>query len=253
MNTFFIGGIIFASAFSGAVIGAALRGVLPPDHLSRNSREIIVIAMGLIASMAALVLGLLIASATSEFSSQKAELEQLATDLILVDRMLAHYGPESQPARVVLKQSLTEFLARHWPGSMRPSDDQSASPFTGNGERVLNAIRELKPANELQRGAQMHALELFLDAARTRWNLSQHDETSIPQPFLVVLAFWLFVLFASFGLFAPNNATVMVVLFVCALSVAAAVMLIVDLDHPFEGLIQIPNTPLRHVLAQMGK
>lgn len=253
MNSLFVGGIIFASAFGGATFGAVLRGHLPEHHLRKQSQEVIIIAMGLVASMVALVLGLLIASATSEFSSQKSELEQLGTDIILVDRALAHYGPEAETARETLKQALQDFLDRHWPNSIFKFEEQQNSPFNVNGERVLNAIRALHPANEQQRAIQQHALELFRDAARTRWQLSQHDETSIPRPFLIVLAFWLFVLFTSFGLFSPNNGTVIVVLLVCALSIAAAVMLIVDLDHPFEGLIQLPDTPLRRVLTHLGK
>jgi hypothetical protein len=209
--------------------------------------------MGLIASMAALVIGLLIASATNEFSLQKTELEQLATDILLVDRALAHYGPEATPAREVLRNTLASFLERNWPDEGFHSKVLLIPEFSANGDKVLNAIRALQPTNEQQRTIQAHALDLFRDAARTRWLLSERDETSIPRPFLLVLAFWLFVLFASFGLFSPNNGTVFVVLFVCALSMGAAVMLIVDLDQPFEGLIQIPNTPLRHVLSQLGK
>ena len=118
MNALFIAGIIFASAFGGAVIGGVLQGVLPEHHLQKQSRDIIIIAMGLIASMVALVLGLLIASATTEFSSQKAELEQLATDIILVDRTLEHYGPEadtcSRSVATYAGRLSESSLARQW-------------------------------------------------------------------------------------------------------------------------------------------
>ena len=72
-------------------------------------------------------------------------------------------------------------------------------------------------------------------------------------PFLVVLVFWLTILFISFGLFAPPNATVIATLFVCALSVSGAIFLILELDQPFEGLIRISSAPLRNALAHLGQ
>jgi hypothetical protein len=76
--------------------------------------------------------------------------------------------------------------------------------------------------------------------------------SSIPVPFLVVLVFWLCIIFASFGLFAPRNATVIAVLCVCALSVSAAIFLILELDRSFE-LLQVSGAPLRAALAQLGR
>jgi hypothetical protein len=68
-----------------------------------------------------------------------------------------------------------------------------------------------------------------------------------------VLVFWLIILFVSFGLFAPPNATVFAALFVCALSVSGAIFLILELDQPFEGHIQISSGPLRNALAHLGQ
>jgi hypothetical protein len=72
-------------------------------------------------------------------------------------------------------------------------------------------------------------------------------------PFLVVMVFWLAVIFASFGLFAPRNATVIATLFVCALSVSGAIFLILELDSPFSGLLQISDAPLRNAIAHLGQ
>ncbi len=105
----------------------------------------------------------------------------------------------------------------------------------------------------MQRSLQSQALQICTDLARTRWLLTEEDETAIPRPFLIVVVFWLTVLFMSFGLFSPWNPTVIVTLLVCALSVAGAIFLIVDLDEPLGGLIQISSTPLRHALAQLGQ
>src|SRR5689334_23977436 len=74
-----------------------------------------------------------------------------------------------------------------------------------------------------------------------------------PVPFLVVLVFWPCIIFASFGLFAPRNGTVIAAFFVCALSVSGAIFLILELDRSFEGLLQVSSTPLRSALSQLGQ
>jgi hypothetical protein len=96
-------------------------------------------------------------------------------------------------------------------------------------------------------------MQISADLGRTRSLLLEQTGGSIPMPFLVVLVFWFTVIFITFGLFAPPNATVIAVLLVCALSVAGAIFLILELDRPFEGLIQISDAPLRSALARLGQ
>jgi hypothetical protein len=94
---------------------------------------------------------------------------------------------------------------------------------------------------------------MALDLGRTRVLLFERLGSSIPVPFLVVLVFWLAIIFASFGLFAPRNATVVATFFVCALSVSGAIFLILELDRSFEGFIQVSSAPLRVALAQISQ
>jgi hypothetical protein len=77
--------------------------------------------------------------------------------------------------------------------------------------------------------------------------------SSISTPLLVMLVFWLAIIFTSFGLFAPRNATVLTTLLLCAMAVAAAIFLILEMYSPFKGLIQISSAPLRSALPQLGK
>jgi hypothetical protein len=127
-----------------------------------------------------------------------------------------------------------------------------AQAITTGGGAVFDQVGKLSPQNEAQRSLQLQALQICNDLAKTRWLLAEEDESSIPRPFLIVVVFWLTTLFVSFGLFSPPNPTVIVTLLVCALSVAGAIFLIVDLDEPFGGLIQISSTSLRNALAQLG-
>jgi len=128
-----------------------------------------------------------------------------------------------------------------------------APEITESASALFAAIRDLSPKTDAQKSIQSQALSVSTDLGRTRWALTQGDESSIPAPFLVILVFWLTVLFITFGLFSPPNGTVIAVLFICAISIAGALFLIVELDRPFNGLIQISSKPLRDALGQLGQ
>jgi hypothetical protein len=248
-----IAGIVFACTFGGAALGMFLRTVLPEPHLSADSKDVVKLGTGLVATMAALVLGLLTASAKSAYDAQRAGFQQAAANLVLLDRTLAQYGPEAKPARDVLRRTVAALIERLWPvDGSRPTGLDSAD-ITEVGGALIKAVRDLKPEIDAQKTLQAQALQIGTDLGRTRWLLSQQEENPLPLPFLVVLVFWLFVLFTSFGLFSPWNGTVLVVMFVCALSVAGALFLIVDLGQPFQGVFQISGAPLRRALSQLGQ
>jgi Protein of unknown function (DUF4239) len=218
--------------------------------LSADSKDVVKLGIALIATMSALVLGLLIASARSAFDTRSNQLVQASADIILLDRVLARYGPETKEARALLQRAVAAAVERFWPadGERRATIDPRASPV----EALYDKIEELPPQTDAQRSLRTQALTMALDLARTRLLLFEHLGTSIPVSFLVVLVFWLCIIFASFGLFAPKNATVIAVLGVCALSVSGAIFLIIELDRSFEGLLQVSGAPMRAALAQLG-
>jgi len=253
VSSLVIAGITFVCTFGGAVFGMVLRGVLPDPHLSSDSKDVVKMGTGLIATMSALVLGLLIASAKSTLDAQRTGFQQMATNVVLLDRTLAHYGPEAKAPRELLHKTVGSAIDRLWPADGSPKSGLDAPEFTANGTALYEAIRDLAPTTDAQRASQAQDLQISADVAKTRWLLSQRDEGSIPKPFLAILVFWLSVLFTSFGLFSPRNGTVIVVLLVCALSVASALLLIVDMSEPFTGLFQISSTSLRNALGQLGQ
>lgn len=253
MSSIAIAVIAFACAFGGAALGIFLRAILPESHLSNDSKDVIKLGTGFIGTMAALVLGLLVASATSAFNSEASGFQQLATNYILLDRVLAHYGPEAKGGREQLRHSVDTILNRLWPANGPRSPRFSAPEITVANRALFDSIRDLSPRNDAQRLVQAQAVQIGVELGKTRWVLSQGEDSSVPIPFLVVLMFWLSALFTAFGLLSPRNATVITVLFVCALSVAGAIFLILDLDQPFEGLIRISSGPLRDALSQLGR
>jgi hypothetical protein len=251
MSALAIAVIVFACVFGGALLGMLLRAALPEHHLSTDSKDVVKLGMGLIATMAALVLGLLIASAKGSYDKQRSELTQMSTNIILLDRVLAHYGPETKEARNLLRHSVVRVLDQMWPEDS--SQPAQLDPTAAGAEPVYDKIQALAPQNEAQRSLQTRALSTAIEIAQTRWLMFEQQGSSIPMPFLVVLVFWLTIIFLSFGLLAPPNATVIATLLVCAVSVSGAIFLILQLDRPFEGLIQIPSTPLQTALAHLGR
>jgi hypothetical protein len=207
--------------------------------------------MGLTATMAALVLALLIASAKSSYDAQKTEVTQISANIILLDRVLAHYGPETKEARALLRQAVAGMIERIWP------EDRSAiaksEPTADRAEDFFDKVQELSPQNEVQRALQAQAVKISADLGQMRWLLFEQSGRSIPMPFLILLIFWVTIIYLSFGLFAPTNTTVIATLFICALSVSGAIFLILELDRPFGGLVQISSAPLRNALAHLGK
>jgi hypothetical protein len=251
MSPMEIGWTVMAFVFGGALSGLVLRLILPAHHLSSDSKDVIKLAMGLTATMAALVLALLIASAKSSYDAQRNEITQLSANVILLDRVLAHYGPEAKEARDMLRLSGAAMIDRIWSESIQRLAVSQAT--AASGEVFYDKIQELSPQNEVQRALQAQALKMGIDIGQTRWLLFEQGGRSIPMPFLVLLVFWVTIIFVSFGLFAPPNATVIATLFLCALSVSGAIFLILELDHPFGGLVEISSVPLRNAIAQIGK
>lgn len=251
MSPIVVGCIVLTCVFGGAMLGMAIHTLLPERHLNAESKDVIKLGMGLIATMSALVLALLTSSAKGSYDTQRNEVTQVSANVILLDRVLAHYGPETKEARDLLKLSVAGMIDRMWPNG--PLQTAKLAPTTTSGELFFDKIQELTPKNEVQHALQSQAISLSIGIGQARLLLFEQSGRSIPMAFLVLLIFWVTVIFLSFGLFAPRNATVVVTLFLCALSVSGAIFLVMELDRPFGGLIQIPSAPLRNALASVGK
>lgn len=251
MNSIAIRSLVFVCVFGGALLGMFLRGILPEQHLSADSKDTVRIGMGLIGTLAALVLGLLIASAKNFYDTQSSELTEMSAKIVLLDRVLAHYGPETKELRELLQKAAARILGQLWPKDS--GGHPLLEPTAAGGEILFDKIQELSPKNDTQRALQTQALSMAVDIGKTRWTMFEQAGSFISMPLLAVLVFWLATIFASFGLFAPRNATALASLFVCALSVSGAIFLILEMYSPFAGLMQISSSPLRNALAQLGQ
>jgi hypothetical protein len=245
--------IVFACVFGAAMLGLFIGGVLPEHHLSQDSKDVVKLGTALIATMAALVLSLLISSAKSSFDRFNDELVQTAAKAVLLDRVLADYGPETREIRDLMKRSYTTAVELIFSGNRSQQAKLDTPEAVARMEGVQAKLRGLSPQNDAQRGLQSRALEVAGEMSSTRWLLLVQKEESIPTPLLVVLVVWLAIIFAAFGLFAPRNATVIVALFLCALSASGAVLLILEMNSPLTGLLRISSAPMREALAHLGQ
>jgi hypothetical protein len=252
MNPTAFGILVLVCTFGGALSGIWLRGVLPEQHLSSESSATVKVGIGLIATMTALVLGLVTASARSSFDGMSTAVRDTASDILALDRTLARYGPESADAREALYDVVEVRLDTPWPESSSRAP-QLDVPDVRRAETLVAQIQELAPQNDDQQWLRSRALNLGEALLEARWVVSSAAGTSVLVPFLAVLLFWLSITFTSFGLFAPRNSTVIGTLFVCAVSVGSAVFLILEMDGPFEGLIRVSPDALRYALAQMNQ
>jgi hypothetical protein len=242
-----------ACTFGCAVAGTFVRSWLPPPHLSKESQDVVRLGMGLVATMTALLLGLVTASAKSTFDSQDTAVRNSAANILTLDRHLARYGPETTPTRDLIRRALAYRIETLWPTNGSGGTRLDVSKTTPAIEEIENQILRLSPENETQRWFKSEALKLSEEVVKTRWRVLGTGGGSVPRSFLVVVIFWLAVTFTSFGLYAPRNATVLAVLFMAATAVAAAVFLILELDGPLDGVIRISSGPLRYALTQLGQ
>ena len=252
MNAVLLGLITFACTFSAALIATVIRGRLPAPHLSKESQDVVRLGIGLVATMTALLLGLVTAAARSTFDAQDVAIRNSGAAILTLDRHLARYGPETQPTRDLIRRAITARLQDVW----HVNNGLAALQAAGGAppiEDIENQILALSPQNDNQRFFKSEALKLSQEIVKARWRVLESGGGAVPVPFLVVVIFWLTVTFASFGLYAPRNATVVAVLFVAAVSVAAAVFLVLELDGPLDGFIKISSKPMEYVVTQLGR
>ena len=230
MNALLISLLVFALIFGGALLGVVVRPLLSEQHLHPDSKDVVKMATGLIGTLAALVLGLLIASAKSSFDQKTSQVKQMTATIILLDDLLAQYGPEAAPARNLLRRSIQPLANRIWHEEEKPSGKLVHFESSAEALAFENVLERLSPKDDAQRSLQSRAIRTFTEGAQTRLQL----------------------IFVSFTLFAQTNLVVMASLFVCALSFACAIFLILELDNPFTGLLGISSATLRSALLPLN-
>ncbi|MEI6065746.1 MAG: hypothetical protein WCP96_00260 [Methylococcaceae bacterium] len=245
--------VILVCMLCGMAMGSYLRLVLPDDHTQADSKDILMTSAGMMATLIALIIGLLVTSAKGNYDETTLGITQTGAKIISLDYYLSSYGPETKVERKLVRQATATAIERVWTNeSTQGADLTKMEAATGMAD-VYSKIRELSPQNDSQKYLQTQALQISADMMQSRWMLIEQSQTNLPRIFLVVLTFWLTVLFVQFGLLAPRNLTAKSALFICALSVSGAIYLILELNNPLEGTIKVSSTPLHKALSLIEK
>ncbi len=254
MSSLAVSCVVFVCVFGATIVAKIVRRFLPESHLNADSRDVVKLGMGLIATLAALVLGLLIATAKGTYDAQSGVVNELSASYILLDRALARYGPEAKEARALLKASVASSVERIWPhDNSQPANLAPGGEARTSGEALFDTIGALAPKTETQRELRAKSVGIMTDIAQARLRLFAKQDSSLPLPFLIVLVFWLAILFAGYGILSPGNATVAFVLIVCTLSVSGAIFLMLELSTPFAGVMRVSSAPLQHAASVLGQ
>lgn len=253
MNALAIALLVLACLLAGAWLGFWFSTVLPDHHLSAHSKDSVKQSVAVLSTLTALVLGLVVGSAKSSYDAKGDALTEMAADIILLDRTLAQYGPETAEARKLLRDSTEAGIKAIW------ADDGvrfAALEYAGAGgvlEGIQRQIRGLAPQNDAQRELKARAIEVAGDLSKTRWLTLVRSGGTIPIPFLAVVVLWLALMFVGLGLLGARNGTVAAAALAVALAVSAAIFLILELDTPYSGLITLSDAPLRLALQHLGR
>lgn len=250
MGSLAISFVVFVLVFGGAPAGMALRRALPEEHFGTDAKDTVRLAIGLVVTMTGLVLGMLVSSAKTYYDGQKNVIAQMATEVVTLDNLLTVYGPEAKQTRIEVRQILEEAMDRIWP--KEKSEVFQLKPRS-NERDIYAVLQNLVPKNDTQAAAKAQITSLTMDLKKTYWLMFlESEQTSMSLPLLVVVVSWLVAIFISFGAFAPSNATVMVTLVICAISVSAAIFIIMEMYSPFSGILKISPVAVRDALHQMS-
>jgi hypothetical protein len=243
--------VAFAFVFGGGLLGLLLGRFLPEQNHTDATQKVVQTATGMVSLIAALVLGLLVATAKNKFDTTNQETEEFAAKLMLINRELVNFGPEANDARALLRRYAIAKIAATWPAEPGPKPEPSDPPPWKLLESLQQSLSGLKPNTEAQRSEATAASEAAADLEKATWLEAAQESAHVQHPFVIILILWLFVLFVSFGLYAPRNTLVVAALLVGALAISGAVLLIVDMDSPYEGMLVVSPEPMQQALAQM--
>jgi hypothetical protein len=241
--------VVFVLLFGGALVGIRFDPFPVDDRLKTLTRANVQTVVGVLTSMFALLLSLQLSSGKTAFDVQEQDVTIMAAKIVMLDRVLAHYGPETRDAREALRQTVIGLLNKVW-----PNEQTQASTWVPGTEQenVYDMIEALSPKDQLQISAKTMALNMAVDLGQMRWKSVARIRSSTSVPLMMVEITWATIIFISFGLLAPRNAIVIISLGICAAAVAGGFFLIAEMNTPFSGLIHASSTPMREALKYLS-
>ncbi len=252
MSPLIISLLVFACIWASFIGGTRLRPRIPAEHFDGDAKFVVDLCIGMVAAMAALVLGLLTSSNKTAFDQQDAAVRDIAAYMLELDQALARYGEDTRPIRVMMKEAFINQMRLVWDSHSRLTLGARIANTKPVAIIVEDKLRELTPANENQKDFKQQALNVLHEILKIRYHTITDFNGDIPPVFLVVMTFWQAVLFLCFGVYAPRNRTIISVALLCALSIAGGVFVVLELGDPFRGLIVVSSSAVDNALSNMA-
>ena len=253
MNSYQISIVAFLCIFGGAVCGLLFQRFLPANHLSKESQDSVKLGAGLIATMAALILGLLVSSSKGTYDRVNILVNEVAADAINLDKTLRNYGSEADPLHQRLRDRVIMVRNDIWPsdGKVRKKSSE-AFKHEAPASTLAIGIAALKSEDPASLQLKNLAQQTLADLNCKRWQIAVESSSKLPVTLVVIPVFWITFLTFVYGLFAPRNGTVAMVLFFCSLSIAGAIFLICEMSMPLDGSIKVPSQPFDTAIELIG-
>lgn len=251
MNAILVSSIVFVFVFAAALAGMAIRRALPEEHVGSDAKDIVRLTTGLMATMSALVLGMLVSSSKASYDASKNDVATMSADIVTIDRQLAKYGPETGEIRTAFRHLVEDNLRRIWPNEASQHSDLKPQDY---GEVLADQVDSLAPKSDQQTVVKAQLTPMIVGLRKTQLLVFlKSQQSGVPLPLLMVLVSWLAAIFASFGLFAPRTSTVVVTLCLGALAVSSAIFIILEMYSPFSGVLRISPSPVIEALNQLQR
>jgi hypothetical protein len=249
MSSLHVSLIVFLIIFAGAIFGILLRRVLPREHFKPETEAVIKLVTGFVVTMTGIILGMLVSSSKASYDAQKLLVSQISSEVILLDRAMAEYGPETNDIRIQLRETTIAAINRVWPAS--GTTPAALLPEDGM-DKLEDRMKDLTPRNSSQSYAREHSIAILTNLRQSSWILfMQADTNKLSMPLLVILVSWIVAIFISFGLYAPPNPTVIVTILIGALAVSAAILIIMEMYSPFSGIMRISSEPVSEAISRL--
>ena len=249
MNSLLVSCVVFACVFAAALLGMTVR--VPENHVGADAKDVVRLSTGLVATMASIILGMLVSSAKSSYDARKNDVAELSYEVLAVDRVLAKFGPDADQLRGEFRKTVEYSLYRVWP---KEASQRSDLKPTDRAQTLVEELEALTPKNDQQAAVKAQALAMVVALRQTQWLLFlKTEQNAVPLPLLVVLVAWMAAIFLSFGLFAAPNFTTVSTLGASALAVSGAIFLMLEMYTPFSGVLRISPAPILEALNQMGR
>lgn len=249
MNELVVAVIVFVCLAAASLGAMFVSPVLRDQHRSDETSAVIRLIANIFVVMTSLVFGLMLNSAKNTYTGIDASVHAFGTNLILLDRTLRGYGIQARDARQRLIAYVEEAIAN----PARSGDTLARKADTAGAalDALGNSLSAIQPPDAYHDSLLADARQQYRRVVEQRWSIIEQSEGVIPAPLVAMLVAWLLLIFGSFGYRAPRNGVVIGSFLLSSTLIAAAFYLVLDMDVPFSGPIQISDAPLHRALAEM--